>query len=285
MLPPRVSRDIYAKKTPDLYAKMYIVTQRTLTALQLILLARNQRSQIAIRHAINRLIHNTIHRPLIAIPKKPVLPRRLEELATRARAVQRVIAAHIPRQDAQLREASRVYAGGIHGHVDGLAVVAVCVAGVGAVEEESAGGVVCKERAEHVAVVTVWVRKVVQGEGGGVPVAVPPGVADVLLVVACAVAGEVVGVVDGGAVEGEGLRVAVEADDAVDVVAGERLRYYVCIEGVEEVVCLVWEGGGGGGEVALAGEGEEHGCVLHYVDEGFVEVVLDRLDDGAHLGG
>ena len=258
---------------------------RTLTALQLVLPTRNQRSQIPIRHAIHRLIHNTIYRSLIAVPKKPTLPRRLEELAPDARPIQRIIAAHVPRQDAQLRQTPCVDAGGIHGDVDGLAVVAVCVAGVGAVEEEGAGGVVCEEGREDVAVVAVWVGEVVEGEGGGVPAAVPPGVADVLLVVACACFGEVVGRVHGGAVEGEGLRVAVEADDAVDVVACQRLRDDVGVEGVEEVVCLVWEGGGGGGEVALAREGEEHGGVLHYVDEGFVEVVLHCLDDGAHLGG
>lgn len=59
----------------------------------------------------------------------------------------------------------------------------------------------------------------------------------------------------------------------------------VGVEGVEEVVCLVREGGRGGGEVALAGEGEEDGGVSHHLDQGLVEVVLHRLDDGAHLRG
>ena len=127
--------------------------------------------------------------------------------------------------------------------------------------------------------------EVVEAEGGRVPTAVPPCVADVLLVVALAGRGEVVGGVCLCAVEGEGLRVAVQTDDAVNVVAGEGLGDYVSVEGVEEVVCLVGEGRWGGGEVALAGECEEHGCVLHYFDEGFVEVVLHRLDDAAHFGG
>ena len=127
--------------------------------------------------------------------------------------------------------------------------------------------------------------EVVEAEGGGVRAAVPPCVADVLLVVALAGGGEVVGGVCGCAVEGEGLRVAVLTDDAVDVVAGEGLGDDVGVEGVEEVIGLVGERRRGGGEVALAGEGEEHGCVLHYFDEGFVEIVLDRLDDAAHFRG
>lgn len=156
----------------------------------------------------------------IAIAKEAILRRDLEELAPGARAAQRVIAAHVPRQDAQLRQTARVDAGGVDGHVDGLAVVAVGVAGVGAVEEERAGRVVCQERREDVAVGATHVGEVVQAEGGGVAAAEPPGVADVLLVVAFAGGGEVVGGVRRGAVEGEGLGVAVEADDAVDVVAG-----------------------------------------------------------------
>lgn len=57
----------------------------------------------------------------------------------------------------------------------------------------------------------------------------------------------------------------------------------VGVEGVEEVVCLIGEGGRGGGEVALACECEEDGGVSHDLDQGLVEVVLHRLDDGAHL--
>ena len=128
-------------------------------------------------------------------------------------------------------------------------------------------------------------REIVEAESGRIPAAVPPCVADVLLVVALTGGGEVEGGVCLCTVEGEGLRVAVQTDDAVDVVAGQGLGDDVGVEGVEEVVCLVGEGRRGGGEVALAGEGEEHGCVLHYFDEGFVEVVLDRLDDSAHFGG
>lgn len=59
----------------------------------------------------------------------------------------------------------------------------------------------------------------------------------------------------------------------------------VGVEGVEEVVCLVGEGRRGGGEVALACEGEEDGRVSHHLDQGLVEIVLHRLDDGAHLRG
>ena len=161
----------------------------------------------------------------VAVPEEAALRRVLEELAARAGAVQRIVAGHVPGQDAQLGEAARVDAGGIDGHVDGLAVVAVGVAGVGAVEEELAGGVVCEEGGESVAVVAVHVGEVVQAKGRVVAAAEPPGVADVLLVVALAGGGEVEGVVRGGAVEGEGLRVAVEADNAVDVVAGEGLGY------------------------------------------------------------
>lgn len=156
----------------------------------------------------------------VTIAEEAVLRRGLEELAPGARAIQGIIAAHVPRQDAQLREAARVDAGGVDGHVDGLAVVAVRVAGVGAVEEELAGRVVCQEGREDVAVVAAAVGEVVEAEGGGVAAAEPPRVADVLLVVAFAGGGEVVGGVCLCAVEGEGLRVAVEADDAVDVVAG-----------------------------------------------------------------
>ena len=117
-------------------------------------------------------------------------------------------------------QTARVDAGGVDGDVDGLAVVAVGVAGVGAVEEELAGGVIGEEGREDVAVVAASVGEVVEAEGGVVAAAEPPGVADVLLVVASAVGGEGEGRVGGGAVEGEGLRVAVQTDDAVDVVAG-----------------------------------------------------------------
>lgn len=175
----------------------------------------------------------------IAIPKEGILPRRLQELAPRTRAMQRVVAAHVPRQDPQLRKTSRVDAGRVDRHVDRLSVVAVGIASVGAVEEELAGRVVGEECREHVSVVAVHVAEVIEAEGAIVASAEPPRVADVLLVVALA-GGEVVRGVGFGAVEGEGLRVAVQTDDAVDVVAGEGLRYYVGVEGVEEVVCLVW---------------------------------------------
>ena len=99
-----------------------------------------------------------------------------------------------------------------------MAVVPVRVASVSAVEEELAGRVVGEERCHYVSVIAVHVAEVVEAEGGVVASAEPPCVADVLLVVALAV-GEVVGGVCGGAVEGEGLGIAVETDDAVDVVA------------------------------------------------------------------
>ena len=100
--------------------------------------------------------------------------------------------------------------------------------------------------------------EVVEAESGVVASAEPPCVADVLLVVALAV-GEVVRGVCGGAVEGEGLGVAVETDDAVDVVAVQGLRYDVGVEGVEEIVCLVWECWRRGGEIALTCKGEKLG--------------------------
>ena len=127
--------------------------------------------------------------------------------------------------------------------------------------------------------------EVVERKSGLVPAAVPPCVADVLLVVAFTGGGEVEGGVCGSAVKGEGLRICVWGYDAVDVVSREGLGDDVGVEGVKEVVCLVGKGRRGGGEVALGGEGEEHSCVVHYFDEGFVKVVLDRLDDAAHIGG
>ena len=60
--------------------------------------------------------------------------------------MQRIVAAHVPREDPELRQTARVDACGIDRHVDGLAVVAVGVAGVGAIEEEFAGRVVGEER-------------------------------------------------------------------------------------------------------------------------------------------
>ena len=81
----------------------------------------------------------------IAISKERILARRLEELATVARVMQRVIAAHIPREDPELRQTSRVHASGVDRHVDRLAVVPVGVAGVGAVEEELTRCVVGEE--------------------------------------------------------------------------------------------------------------------------------------------
>ena len=219
----------------------------------------------------------------IAVPKKHVLPRRLQELAPGARATQRVVAAHVPRQDPELRQAARVDARGVDGHVDGLPVVPIGVAGVGVVEEEFAGRVVGEERREDVSVIAVHVAEVIEAERGVVPSAEPPCVADVLLVVPFAVR-EVVRGVRFGAVEGEGLGVAIEADDTVDVVAGQSLGYNVGVEGVEEVVCLVWKRWRRGREIPLAGEREEHRHVLHDIDERLVQVVLYRLDDTAHLG-
>lgn len=78
----------------------------------------------------------------IAITEEPALAWFLEELTPADRPMQWIIAAHVPSQHTQLREAARVDAGGVDGDVDGLAVVAVCVAGVGAVEEELASGII-----------------------------------------------------------------------------------------------------------------------------------------------
>lgn len=186
-------------------------------------------------------------------------------------------ARHIPRQDPQLGQALRVQAGGVDGDADGFPVVAVLVAGVGVVEEELTGGVFGEELGEEVAEAALDVGEVVEAEGGGVVAAVPPGVADVLRVVAFA-GGEVVGERVLGAVGGEGLDVGVLGDGAVDVVARERGGDDVRVEAVEEVLLLVGEGRGGGGEVALGGEGEEFGWVGHDGGDGFVEVTLDGLD-------
>ena len=145
----------------------------------------------------------------IAIPKEASLRRGVEELAAGSGLMDGIIAAHVPGEDAELGETARVDAGGVDGDVDRLAVVAVGVAGVGAVEEELAGGVVGQEGREDVTVAAGHVGEVVEGEGGVVAAAEPPRVADVLLVVALAVGVEGEGGVGFGAVEGESLRVAV----------------------------------------------------------------------------
>ena len=59
--------------------------------------------------------------------------------------MERVVAAHVPSEDPELRQAPRVHASGVDCYVDGLAVVPVRVAGVGAVEEELARCVVGEE--------------------------------------------------------------------------------------------------------------------------------------------
>ena len=256
-----------------------------LTALQIDALAGDERPEVAVWDAVFRVVHDAVGGVGVAVAEEFALAGRLEELAAGAGVPERVVAGHVPGEDAELGEAAGVEAGGVDGDVDGLAVVAVGVAGVGAVEEELAGGVVGEEGREDVAVVAVHVAEVVEAEGGIVAAAEPPGVADVLLVVALACGGEVKGRVRRGTVKGEGLRVAVQTDDAVDVVAGEGLRYEVGVEGVEEVVGLVGEGWSRGGEVTLASEGEEHGGVVHDVDEGLVQTVLHHLDDAGHLSG
>ena len=78
----------------------------------------------------------------IAISKEPALAWLLQEFTPADRPMQGIIATHVPCQYSQLGETARVDAGGVDCHVDGLAVVAVCVAGVGAVEEEFTRGVV-----------------------------------------------------------------------------------------------------------------------------------------------
>lgn len=200
-------------------------------------------------------------------PEEPPLPRHLQELARGVRPFDRIVTAHIPRRDAQLRQASRIDATGVDGDVDGLPVVTVGVAGVGGVEEEFAGRVVGKERRHHVSEIAGHVAEVVEGEGGGVAAAVPPGVADVLLIVPFA-GGHVP--VRFAAVGGEGLRVGVETDDAVDVVAVQGLRDDVGVEGVQQVIRLVGKGNGRLGEIPLAGKGQEFGGVLHNRDQGRV---------------
>lgn len=177
----------------------------------------------------------------ITITEERILPWRLYEFAPRTSAMQRVVAAHIPRQNPQLRKTARIDARGVHRHVDGLSIIPVRVASVGAIEEEFAGRVVGEERREHISVVTIHVAEIIKAESGVVPSTKPPRVADVLLVVALTVR-EVVGGVCLSAVKGEGLGIAIETDDAVDIIAGKGLRYYVGVEGVKEIIRLVWEG-------------------------------------------
>ena len=115
---------------------------QALTPLQLNVILRHQRAQITIRHAIYRVVHNAVRGMGIAVSKEPALARLLEEFTSPDRPMHRIVAAHVPRQYPQLGQTARVYTGGVDGHVDGLAVIAICVAGVSAVKEEFARRVV-----------------------------------------------------------------------------------------------------------------------------------------------
>ena len=101
--------------------------------------------------------------------------------------MQRVVAAHVPREDSQLRQTSRVDAGGVDRHVDGLSIIPISVASVGAIEEEFASRVVGEERCEYVAVIAVHMAEIIEAKGGVVAPAEPPCITDILFVVALAV--------------------------------------------------------------------------------------------------
>lgn len=166
----------------------------------------------------------------------------------------------------------------VDGHIDTLAVIPVLVAGVGVIEQQLAGGVFLEESCEEFAVVALLVGEMVQPECGTVVPAVPPCVADVFAVVAFA-GREVVVEVFLTPVCGEGLDVGVLGNGALDVVTREAGGDDVRVEAVEEVLLLIREGRGGGGEVALAGEGEEFRWVGHDGDDRFVEVPLHLADE------
>ncbi len=230
-------------------------------------------------NTIHRLIHNTIRRVTTAVPQEQILLGDLDKLALARRGGAGAV--HIPSNDLQLRETSGVDASSVDGDIDALAETTLGVASEGGFEEKLAGGVVGEEGREDGVVVAVHVGEVVEAEGRAVGGAEPPGVADALGVVAvCAVDG--VGEV--GAVGGEGVGVCFPAEGAFDVVAVEGGGDDVGVEAVEEVICLVWERRGRGGEVALGGEGEELGHVGHDGDDGFVEIVLHRGHDVFQLG-
>lgn len=248
--------------------------------IQLIPLLPHQRPQIPIRHAIHRLIHHAKKTLAPTIPQPPILGALLQKLAL---PVPHPRARHIPRQHLQHRQALCVQPRGIDRHADRLPVVAVLPARVRVVEEQLAGGVFFEEGGEEGAEGAVGVREVVEAEGGEVVAAVPEGVADVVLVVAFA-RGEGVGEFVLGAVGGERLDVGVEGDGRVDVVAREGGGDDVRVEAVEEVLLLIRQGGARGGEVALAGEGEEGGRVRHDGRDGLVEVALHGLDEVAEAG-
>ena len=97
------------------------------------------------------------------------------------------MAGHVPGKDFELGDAGGVDATGVDGDVDGLAEVALRVAGVSALEEKFAGCEVGEKGGEFLVEVAVHVAEVVEGEGGFEVFAVPPGVADVLGVVSFAV--------------------------------------------------------------------------------------------------
>jgi len=72
------------------------------------------------------------------------------------------------------------------------------------------------ESCEHVTVATSHVAEVIEAEGRGVPATVPPRMADILLVVAFAIGG-IVGCL--ATVGSERLRISVQSEDTVDVIA------------------------------------------------------------------
>ena len=174
-LPPPTSKPLNCNSIASI--------QLVSSPLQLNLILHQQRSHIAVRHTKRIDIHLIIRTMIPTVTQESILRRPLNEFALRVMAIR---AGHVPGEGLQLGQASGVHASDIDGDVDGGAVAALGVAGEGVLEEELAGGVVGQELGDGVAPVAVHVRELVEAEAHVEVAGVPPGAADVLLVVGLA---------------------------------------------------------------------------------------------------
>ena len=198
--------------------------------LQLAFRLRDPWSQIACWYAPNTLCSDAVR----ILPHKARLRRYFDEFA--AVELFRIRAIHLPGKNSQLRYASRTDPTRIDRDVDRLTEIALGVASQGSLEEQFACDEVLEKGTELLAIFSVHVVQVVQGECS-VGFTMPERIAYTQLVVSLAV--EII--VQLGPIGGQLLWMGSRPKDAVDVVAIECSRDEIRIESVVEIVGLIWQ--------------------------------------------
>lgn len=135
---------------------MHLITTQLLTPLI------DQRAQVTIRHAIDRLIHDAEIAMAATVTQERALRPLLDKLALPACHAR---AGLVPCQDLQLRETLRVDALRVDGHAVGLAVIAIEITGIGVVKKELTCSVFLEHGCQEVAIAAPDVREVIKTKG------------------------------------------------------------------------------------------------------------------------